>query len=45
MNKHHIGGFDNYGADDLYGMDDVWNDRGYDKPPKKVKKNFFFTDF
>lgn len=37
MNKQQIGGFDNYGADDLYGMDDVWNDRGYEKPPKKVK--------
>lgn len=37
LNKSHMGGFDNYGADDLYNMEDVWNDRGYDhKIPKKV---------
>lgn len=37
LNKNHMGGLDNYGADDLYNMEDVWNDRGYDmKPPKKV---------
>lgn len=32
LNKNHMGGLDNYGADDLYNMEDVWND----KPPKKV---------
>jgi len=36
LNKNHMGGLDggldNCGADDLYSMDDVWND----KPPKKV---------
>lgn len=31
LNKNHMGGLDNCGADDLYNMDDVWND----KPPKK----------
>ncbi|XP_039283089.1 mucin-5AC isoform X2 [Nilaparvata lugens] len=31
LNKNHMGGLDNYGADDLYNMEDVWND----KPPKK----------
>ena len=32
LNKNHMSGLDNCGADDLYNMDDVWND----KPPKKV---------
>jgi hypothetical protein len=32
LNKNHMGGLDNYGADDLYNMEDVWND----KPSKKV---------
>jgi hypothetical protein len=32
LNKNHMGRLDNCGADDLYSMDDVWND----KPPKKV---------
>lgn len=37
LNKNHMGGLDNYGADDLYNMEDVWNDKTYDmKPPKKV---------
>lgn len=39
LNKNHMGGIDNYGAEDLYNMEDVWNERGYDKLPKKV---FFF---
>lgn len=32
LNKSHMGGFENYGADDLYNMEDVWNE----KPFKKV---------
>lgn len=37
LNKNHMGGIDNYGADDLYNMEDVWNDRPYEtKLPKKV---------
>lgn len=37
LNKNHMGGIDNYGAEDLYNMEDVWNERGYDpKLPKKV---------
>ncbi|ODN00984.1 hypothetical protein Ocin01_05695, partial [Orchesella cincta] len=35
FNKSHMGsgagGLDNYGADDLYNMDDVWNDKQMDK--------------
>lgn len=39
LNKNHMGGLDNYGADDLYNMEDVWNDRGYEpKLAKKVRK-------
>lgn len=38
LNKSHMGGFDNYGADDLYNMEDVWNDRAYEqKMSKKVQ--------
>lgn len=33
LNKNHMGGLDNCGADDLYNMEDVWND----KPAKKVR--------
>jgi len=41
LNKNHMGGLENYGADDLYNMEDVWNDRPYDKPPKKVGNVIF----
>lgn len=37
LNKNHMGGIDNYGAEDLYNMEDVWNDKPYEtKLPKKV---------
>ncbi|XP_044262202.1 mucin-5AC [Tribolium madens] len=36
LNKNHMGGLDNYGAEDLYNMEDVWNDKGYE--PKLAKK-------
>lgn len=41
LNKNHMsGGIDNYAADDLYNMEDVWNEKVYDaKLPKKVKDN------
>ena len=29
-NKNHMGGFDNYGVEDLYNMEDVWNEKPYD---------------
>ncbi|KAL1116310.1 hypothetical protein AAG570_005805, partial [Ranatra chinensis] len=35
LNKNHMGGLDNFGADDLYNMEDVWNE----KPVKKVSKS------
>lgn len=45
FNKSHMGsgagGLDNYGADDLYNMDDVWNDKQmdktFDRKPTKVR--------
>lgn len=31
-----MGGIDNFGAEDIYNMEDVWNERGYEaKLPKK----------
>lgn len=45
LNKNHMGGIDNYGAEDLYNMEDVWNERGYDtKPAKKVSHIFKASD-
>ena len=26
LNKNHMGGLENYGADDFYNLDDTWND-------------------
>lgn len=38
LNKNHMSGIDNYGADDLYNMEDVWDEKAYDaKLPKKVR--------
>ena len=36
LNKSHMGGFENYGADDLYNMEDVWNEK-----PFKHKVKYF----
>ncbi|KRT81637.1 hypothetical protein AMK59_6040 [Oryctes borbonicus] len=35
LNKNHMGGVDNYGAEDVYNMDDVWDDRAFETKPKK----------
>ncbi|CAA9998340.1 unnamed protein product, partial [Nesidiocoris tenuis] len=35
LNKNHMGGLDNFGADDLYNMEDVWAD----KPVAKVRRS------
>lgn len=44
LNKNHMSGIDNYAADDLYNMEDVWNDKAYDTklPPKKVSCLLYF---
>lgn len=42
LNKDHMGGVDNYGADDFYNLDDTWNDT---KPPIKSKVSVFDVEF
>lgn len=37
LNKNHMGGIDNYGAEDFYNLDD-WNDRAFETKPKKVRE-------
>ncbi|KAG5896150.1 hypothetical protein JTB14_015853 [Gonioctena quinquepunctata] len=39
LNKNHMGGLDNYGADDLYNMEDVWNEREYEQKPRKKRSS------
>ncbi|CRK97209.1 CLUMA_CG010606, isoform A [Clunio marinus] len=34
LNKNHMGGLDNYGAEDLYNLDDTWDERRQDVKPK-----------
>lgn len=36
LNKNHMGGFENYGADDAYNLEDTWDERRDVKP--KVRK-------
>lgn len=44
LNKNHMGGTDNYGADDMYNIDDTWDERRQDVKPKvKVKICNFLT--
>lgn len=40
-----MGGFDNFGANDLYSMEDVWNERSYDQklPPKVAIDDHVFV--
>lgn len=45
LNKNHMGGLENYGAEDVYNMEDTWDERRQDVKPK-VKVRFlskFFT--
>ncbi|XP_066260459.1 uncharacterized protein [Euwallacea similis] len=39
LNKNHMGGFDNYGADDFYNMEDVWSDNHYEQKPQKKRNH------
>lgn len=34
LNKNHMGGLENYGAEDLYNLEDTWDDRRQDLKPK-----------
>lgn len=36
LNKNHMGGLENYGAEDLYNLDDTWDERRDVKPKVKV---------
>lgn len=38
LNKNHMGGHENYGAEDAYNLDDTWDERRQDLKPK-VKVN------
>jgi hypothetical protein len=53
LNKNHMGGFENYGADDAYNLEDTWDERRDVKPKVSwkflwllLKINFvlFFSD-
>ncbi|KAL1400089.1 hypothetical protein pipiens_007721 [Culex pipiens pipiens] len=39
LNKNHMGGIDNFGAEDLYNLDDAWDDHGHDVKPKQRFSN------
>jgi hypothetical protein len=44
LNKNHMGGLENYGADDMYNIDDTWDERRQDvKPKAKVRTRNSFT--
>jgi hypothetical protein len=34
LNKNHMGGFDNYGAEDAYNLEDTWDERRAEVKPK-----------
>lgn len=38
LNKNHMGGFENYGQEELYNIDDAWDDKADIKP--KVSLSF-----
>ncbi|KXJ81363.1 hypothetical protein RP20_CCG020424 [Aedes albopictus] len=39
LNKNHMGGIDNYGSEDLYNLDDAWDDHGHDVKPKRFSNS------
>ena len=45
LNKDHMGGVDNYGADDFYNVDDAWNDTKQPIKPKVISKEIFSQNF
>lgn len=42
LNKNHMGGLENYAAEDLYNLDDTWDERRQEAKPK-VKVSFIFA--
>lgn len=39
LNKSHMGGFENFGADDFYNMDDVWENKPYENKFHKKRSD------
>ncbi|XP_055640169.1 mucin-2 isoform X2 [Toxorhynchites rutilus septentrionalis] len=39
LNKNHMGGIDNFGSEDLYNLDDAWEDNGHDVKPKRFSNS------
>lgn len=37
LNKNHMGGFENYGQEELYNIDDAWENTNHDIKPKVRK--------
>lgn len=45
LNKNHMGGLENYGAEDLYNLEDTWDERRQDlKPKAKVPTIIMFVN-
>lgn len=44
LNKNHMGGLDNYAADDAYNLEDTWDERRQDLKPKvkvMIRRKFY----
>ncbi|XP_049537014.1 mucin-5AC isoform X2 [Anopheles darlingi] len=39
LNKNHMGGIENFGSEDLYNMEDAWDDRMHDVKPKRFSNS------
>ncbi|XP_058822354.1 mucin-5AC isoform X2 [Topomyia yanbarensis] len=39
LNKNHMGGIDNFGSEDLYNLDDTWDDHTHDVKPKRFSNS------
>ncbi|XP_058119549.1 mucin-5AC [Anopheles ziemanni] len=39
LNKNHMGGIENFGSEELYNMDDAWDDRMHDVKPKRFSNS------
>jgi hypothetical protein len=42
LNKNHMGGLENYGNEDLYNVDDTWDDNLEQGIKPKVREFFFY---
>uniref|UniRef100_A0AAG5CU13 SEA domain-containing protein n=1 Tax=Anopheles atroparvus TaxID=41427 RepID=A0AAG5CU13_ANOAO len=39
LNKNHMGGIENFGSEELYNMEDAWDDRMHDVKPKRFSNS------